>query len=475
MPAEDFWQPVYNAFDPWKRLWGEKLDTFFVEREHSPLRPLTAQFRPGRDVQKTLLVGHRGSGKSSELLKLVRNIGEDFSTVWFDANLNLNIFTANQVELLFLIGVAVYRVAEQEDLHPKKQNLDLLIDCLQTLVREQTQQTDFVLDAGRLMTNVICFGLPAIIGATAGPAAGAGVAALTALARELAQEAFSLGLRKEEVAHLEVEPRIWDIARAVNLIIADVEQKAGKPVLMVVDGLDRLEPDPARDIFVNSQVLSLPNCRVIYVTPIALYYSPDFAQTRQQFAMAEFPNVKLHERNTPGTLYKAGMKTMREVARRRLRALGYEPEMVITRNSLNLLAVMSGGVMREMVSLMREAIVQAEVAGETRITLRAARAAVYKLRRQYAAGLRWENYQQLKAFWDTGTLPQGEIGNTFLRNNYILIQANDTVWPEVHPNVRPLLERISLRPPTCSQDSPAGNSGDRERRRRTWNLEPLRH
>jgi len=442
MPTEDFWQPIYNAFDPWERLWGEKLDTFFVEREHSPLRLLTAQFRPGRDVQKTLIVGHRGSGKSSELLKLVSNIGRDFFTVWFDANLNLNIFTANQVELLFLMGVAIYRVADQEGLHPKEQNLDLLIDCLQTLVREQTKQTGFVLDAGRLMSNVICFGLPAIIGATAGPAAGAGVAALTALARELAQDTFSLGLRKEEVARLEVEPRIWDIARVANLIIADVEQKAGKPVLIVMDGLDRLEPGPARDIFINSQVLSLPNCRVIYVTPITLYYSPDFAQTRQLFAMAEFPNVKLHERNAPDTLHKAGMRTMREVTRRRLRALGYEPEMIITRNSLNLLAVMSGGVMREMISLMREAVVQAEIAGETRVTLQAARAAVYKLRRQYAAGLRQEHYRELETFHATGIPSQSESCDDLLRNLYILSYINDQLWYDIHPNVRPLLEGI---------------------------------
>jgi hypothetical protein len=442
MPTEDFWQSIYNAFDPWERLWGKKLDTFFVEREHSPLRPLTAQFRPGRDVQKTLLVGHRGSGKSSELLKLVSNIGQNFFTVWFDANLNLNIFTANQVELLFLLGVAVYRIAKQEELNPNRENFDLLTDCLQTLVREQTRRTDFVLDAGRLLTDVICFGLPAIVGATAGPAAGAGVAALTALARELAQETFSLGLMREEVARLEVEPRIWDIARAVNLIIADVERKAGKPVLLVVDGLDRLEPGPARDVFVNSQVLSFPNCRVIYVTPITLYYSPNFSQTKQQFAMAEFPNVKLSHRLNPDTPYPTGLETMGKVVHRRVHALGYEPEHIISADALDLMARMSGGVMREMVSLMREAVVQADVMGETKVTLPAARAAVYKLRRQYAAGLREEHYHELQKFNVTHIPSRNEVCSDLLRNLYILSYTNEELWYDIHPNVRPLLEGI---------------------------------
>ena len=440
MPAEDFWQPIYNAFNPRERLWGEKLDTFFVEREHSPLDKLRVQFRPGRDMQKTVLVGHRGSGKSSELLKLVSTIGPDFFVVWFDANLNLDIFSANQVELLFLLGTAIYQVAERAGVKPSRKHFDLLTDCLQTLVREQTHRTDFVLDVGRLLTNIACFGLPVIAGAAAGPAAGAGVATLTALARELTQDAFSLGIKREEAARLEVEPRTREIARAVNLIIADVEQKAQKPVLMVVDGLDRLDPGPAHDIFVQSQVLSLPSCRVIYVTPIALYYSPDFTQTRQQFAMTEFPNVKLHERNDPDTPHKSGTRTMREVVRRRLRALGYDPEAIISRNALSLMVKMSGGVMREMVSLMREAVVQAEIAGETQITLRSARAAVYKLRRQYAAGLRQEHYRELENFRATGIPSQSKSCDDLLRNLYILSYINDELWYDVHPNVRPLLE-----------------------------------
>ncbi len=445
MPTENFWTPIYNAFNPWERLWGDKLDVFFVEREHSPLRKLMVQLRPDHDVQKTLLVGHRGSGKSSELLKLVRNIGPDFFPVWFDANLNLDVFSANQVELLFLLGVAVYRVAEQAGLNPNRKHLDLLTNCLQTLVQEQTRRTDFALDVGRLLTNVVCFGLPVIVGAVTGPATGTGVAALTTLVREVAQDAFSLGLERKEVARLEVEPRTRDVARAVNLIIADVEQKTGKPVLMVVDGLDKLDPAPARDIFINSQVLSLPTCRVIYVTPITLYYSPDFAQTRQQFAMAPFPNVKLHEQDDSDTPHKSGIRTMREVVRRRLRALEYKPEAVISQQALSLMAKMSGGVMREMVSLMREAVTQAEIRGETSVTAPISRAAVYALRRQYAAGLRREHYRELEDFHTTGVPSQSKECHELLRNLYILSYINDDFWYDVHPNVRPLLEGIRSR------------------------------
>jgi len=445
MPAEDFWPPIYNAFNPWERLWGNKLDTFFVEREHSPFGKLTVQLRPDHDVQKTLLVGHRGSGKSSELLKLVSSVGEDFFTVWFDANLNLDIFSANQVELLFLLGVAVYQVAEREGLSPNRKHFDLLTDSLQTLVREQTSRTDFILDAGRLLTNIVCFGLPVIVGAAAGPAASAGVATLTALVRELAQDTFSLGLERKDVARLEVEPRTRDIARAVNLIIADVEQKADKPVLMVVDGLDKLEPGPAHDIFINSQVLALPACRVIYVMPITLYYSPDFTQARQQFAMAPFPNVKLSHRFDPGTDYPEGLETMMEVVYQRLRALEYEPEDVVSEDVLKPMARMSGGVMREMVSLMREAVTQAEIRGETRVTEPIVRAAVYALRRQYAAGLRLEHYRELESFRTIGVPSQSEECHDLLRNLYILSYINDGLWYDIHPNVRPLLEGIERR------------------------------
>ena len=133
---------------------------------------------------------------------------------------------------------------------------------------------------------------------------------------------------------------------------------------------------------------------------------------------------------------------MREVARRRLRTLGYEPDKVVSRNALSLMVKMSGGVMREMVSLMREAVVQAEISEERQITLRAARAAVYKLRRQYAAGLRQEHYETLENFLSTGLPAQSSVSDDMLRNLYILSYINDQLWYDVHPNVRPLLEGI---------------------------------
>jgi hypothetical protein len=443
MPSESYWQPMYNAFDPWERLWGKKLDYFYVEREHSPLKSLMTQFRPGRDVRKTLFVGHRGSGKSTELLKLVSAIGRSFVVVWLDAHLNLETLRGGSLELLFLMGVAAFRVAVQSGFKPERRYFEQLTGAVQTLVREQTGRSQVRLDPDSVLTNIVCYGLPVILGATAGPVLDAGRANVATLARERLLDTFSFGVRRDEMELLGLAAPTREITSAVNLVLTDVEKKAGKPVLLIVDGLDRLAPDAAQRVF-ESRVLAFPDCRAIYVTPIALRFSANFAEMRQEFALAEFPNITLHQRGEPNEIHQAGLRTMREVARCRLRTLGYDSAAVISRNALNLLAKMSGGVMREMVSLMREAIVEAEVEGETQIRLRAARSATYKLRRQYAAGLHQEHYETLKTFLVNGRPSQGRHSNDLLRNLYILSYMNDQLWYDVHPNVRPLLDGDTL-------------------------------
>ncbi len=78
-------EQVLRFFDPTKPLTGQALNDWFVSRERSPRQrlkiSLTHQFN---EPQKVLLVGHRGSGKSTELNKLVEEIKDRFHVVGFN-------------------------------------------------------------------------------------------------------------------------------------------------------------------------------------------------------------------------------------------------------------------------------------------------------------------------------------------------------------------------------------------------------
>jgi len=65
--VDELWRPIYNAFDPWRPLFGEELKLYFVPRtdllpENNPLDGMRVEFMESRLPLKVLLTGHRESG-----------------------------------------------------------------------------------------------------------------------------------------------------------------------------------------------------------------------------------------------------------------------------------------------------------------------------------------------------------------------------------------------------------------------------
>ncbi len=437
MDANALWKAIYNAFDPQQTPWEKGAERFYVERHDLPLARLKIELADSARPLKAIVTGHRGAGKSWALARLARDVGDQFFTVWLDVGRSTDIFNVNHVEILFLMGAAVYRAAEQAGLRPDRSRLERLVESLETLVREETGRRDFRVDLDQALEGIIAVGLGAAA-AGAGPA-GMAVAGAAALLRGVR---FTLGISGDVVRRLEVKPRIAEIVSRLNDLLEDVRLVACRPLLLVVDGLGNVELEQARLIFAESLVLYEPSCYVIYTAPILLYYSPDLIGARQLFATHEVPNVRLCYRGRQEERDGAGYALMRQVVETRLRVLGVEPGMVIAPGALDRMIEMSGGVMRELVHLMREASLQVRLAGQERINEAVAAQAILQLRRQYAAGLSLPYYEELKRAHEIGQPTGTEICDKLLQNLYILGYANDELWYAVHPNVRPLIEGV---------------------------------
>ncbi len=87
-----FWNPIINDFQPLITVQPGKVDEFYVDRAagdpaNSTLELLkegllTSLERPA--PYRALLTGHRGAGKSFELIKLGEALAEDFFVVLMD-------------------------------------------------------------------------------------------------------------------------------------------------------------------------------------------------------------------------------------------------------------------------------------------------------------------------------------------------------------------------------------------------------
>ena len=307
----EFWTPIYNAFNPMEPVPQGKMASWFVQRPDSPLKAMMARLAPQRLTQRVLLVGHRSSGKSSELARLGSELAARYNylVIRIDLEQNLEIDRVNPVEVLFLMGAAVYKVAQASLKNkPDQARFDALVDGLNTLVRTQTENRQFSLDVADLLNNLIVFGATALIG----PAA-AGAASL------IKPFSFVSGADYKVVSKLEVEPQIKETLAHLNAIIDDVEAKAGRPLVIIVDGLDKVSLKLAEHLFVTStRFLAGPGCRVIYTAPIYLYYAPRFSTVRGYFNLVGFPNVNLHTRDRQVDVSSSGYQTMRQAVHKRL-------------------------------------------------------------------------------------------------------------------------------------------------------------
>jgi hypothetical protein len=426
----NYWSPVYNAFNPFQPVPPERLDAWFVERPDSPLSAILTHFRPQHLPERLILVGHRSSGKSSELARLATWLAKP-EHGYFVVNLDLsrnvnNINQVNQLEVLFLIGAAVYKLAQEAKLTPDKNRFDALVKSLESIVQTYTENKEFSIDTASLLRGLVCFGA----GVVAGPLGAVVAAGVTETLRDFI---FVSGTDTSIVRKVEVEPQIREMLGHVNAILSDVMAKANGPLALLVDGLEFVQNEEVAELlFVRNRFLADVACRMLYTVPVFVYYQPRFALVRQAFQTVPFPNVRLRQRDNPEKQDEAGYTTMRQVINRRLESVGYKPEAVITRDAVNLLVSASGGLMRDLIRLMRDACVQAEIAGQRTIVPQIASRAVAALRREYRAQLTPKYQRVLDEVRKTHQRAETPECDLMLAGNFILSYSNEEIWYDVH-------------------------------------------
>ena len=429
MPAdEEFWIRLHNAFDPEEVLVGARGDSFYCEREHNPFRHITKDFRRAVQPRRrpiAFFTGHRGSGKSSLLLRLLQHFANDYFVVYFDIEHNIDSQKANQIDLLYLLGAALFRVAEQEKIGPDPKNMEELGRSVSSITRqEKNTRKDEKGNYVEVARGLLGFGASML---------GLGFAEKLT---DAALKPFSLssGVSEETARKREIEPQVQEILNNINLIIGDVETKAGKPILMIVDGLDKIQrPEQAKLIFIDSAALRAPLCRIIYTVPMLIYTSLAFGQAEEDCKSYVLPNVKLYEKSSGKRRYEPGYKTMHEVITKRLASLGLKAEDVFEPDVLDLLILKSGGIMRWLISLVNDSCTEAELRDLDKIDQDAAQQAIATRTVQLAGRLNAEMKAELQKVY-AGKIPSGSpLSSELLHGLLIVAYRNGEAWYDVHP------------------------------------------
>jgi hypothetical protein len=284
-----------------------------------------------KDVQ-ILVYGHGGSGKSTELVKLITDQRDVFFTVRFSAFEQLDLLSITAEDILVVIAEQTVAAANDAGLHVSEKELQPIYNWF---AQEEVSLTDSSESSLEVQAE-----------------AGVGSSALSLLAKLMAsiKSDIKLSSDREHSRVLQIRQRPSALVNQVNLLVDIVRGAlpADKRLLIIVEDTDKLDIEAARRVFIeNVNLLTSITANIIYTIPIFTFHSPDAQIMRNKFdACLSLPMIKVAESN--GTR-AAGFDIVHDIIRCRIWPRWLNEE------AAELLITKTGGVLQHVFEVLNTA------------------------------------------------------------------------------------------------------------------------
>ncbi len=403
---------AYALLDPDRPLEGEWLDRFYAERPaEASIDPLIDELRDldPREDDKTLFTGHRGSGKTTELARLEEALQETHLVIRFNVESLLNLGDVDYADLLVVLGLQVHQKASRLGFGLEKKYLDDLLFWYTTRIFEEDERRKIESEVGGELDAV--------------------------LAR------FSVKLTtdapRRRTIRAEAQANLSDLLERLNALLEALHRASGRRTMIIVDGLDKLyDLKQVSTLFCQgANALLEPQCRVVYTVPLAIYYTEDFQQVRMAFPRTfALPNIKTVERD--GRVCQEGREALRRVLDKRL-----EPHL-LTREAAERLVELSGGLLKELIGLARQAVLRARrLRGDQGpVQPEDVEYAARQVRNTYRGNLTMEQYRELLRIYWGEPFVNSPVSRSLMHNLSLLAYNGGDAWWGIHPIVKPLVE-----------------------------------
>ncbi|MEG4022854.1 ATP-binding protein [Microcoleus sp. S13C4] len=392
----------------------------------------------GRNIQRSqemtcqLYAGHFGAGKSTELLRLEKYLTEQGYFV-------------------------VYFAADAQDINPEDtEYTDILLTCTRHLL-ETIKGADSkpLLDWMKNRWNDLKdFALTEVSFET------------LSLEMQIAQFSKLTANVKTEPSlrqkiREKVNPYTTTLIEALNQFIRDAKKKLPdkySQLAIIADNLDKIVPfskdGGARsnldEIFLDrSEQLKALDCHVVYTVPISMVHSNRAADLSNNYNNAPQVLPMIMLQNPSGEVNQEGLAKMKEVIEKRVKqaapdlSLELETEWFDSTETLEKLCLMSGGHVRNLLSMLQEAINRTQ---ELPITAKAAQRAITNLRNIYRRTADKDDWSILAKVSVSRRIVNDELHRNLLFNRCILeyryYDDDDEMqnWYDVHPLIKGIQE-----------------------------------
>jgi hypothetical protein len=421
MNPEDV-QKVYQVFDPGP-LKPEETELYVdlddVRGSPGIVNNLERRIRLADKPTCQIVAGHRGSGKSTELRRLQKKLEpgpKPLFVVYCEADQDID---RNDVDFPEVLIAIVRQLAAQ--LRDRAE-----INLKPGYFKDRFQRLK------RLMSSEIEFGEAGI---------------------ELGMLKLSSAIRGSPDARLELrkhlEPDTSNWIYAANDLIGDAQLELNRKgyggLVIIVDDLDKMvlrlhaaaECSTCEYLFIHREAqLTAFRCHMIYTMPIALAYSGAEAILTNLYGShpSVVPMTKVRARPPGKKPCEAGVEKFRQIIAKRLERAGFANRDVFAQDKVcDNIIQLSGGQPRELMILMREAIIGSGLPISPAAVDRAKREG----RRAYSRQMRAEHWPIIKAVRKDGRLPRDAKNDSAIRelldSRAVLQYANAEEWYGANP------------------------------------------
>ncbi|MBI4676054.1 MAG: hypothetical protein HY748_00545 [Elusimicrobia bacterium] len=384
---------------------------FYVDRERNPTERLITLFLDSLAHDKILLVGHRGTGKSTELNRIAADsqINGKFAVVRVPAGEVLDLNDMSCVDVIFAIAARAFAAAAGAKVR-------LSGDLLQRL--ESWRATVEVVKTGSESASVET------------------TARLSAWFLEALGKLQSSHETRKEMRR-RMEPRLTELIQIANDILEALRKGlAGRDVLLIVDDTEKGPEVAGRSVFFSGGVsLGQLRCKAVFAFPVDLYASKDFRLIEQNMAGRAFILPNHHVLDQGGREDEQAIGRLRRAAALRL------GEELIDQRALKRAILSSGGNIREFFRLLRDAALVARTASRGSIAADDVAEAESEIRAYYARFLGEAHFKALDEVRRNGRAGSEDVFLDVLRCAAVLEYRNAEPWMGIHPLVVPLLEK----------------------------------
>jgi hypothetical protein len=431
-----------DAFDNFSNdaLTIENFSDFYVQADHTrgekPVstikRILTAHPLESKHI---LFTGFRGCGKSTELIRLQKDLFDNFMVINFSVRRELDSNSFSHTELLIATMKQLFSKAVEE-------NLDIDENVLKPI------------ENWNIVKSLVESNSEGYSGeAESGGSIGAKLPWLLEIFTKLTAKAKLENSYREELKK-EVQPNVTDLISSCNILIREIKillEEKHKGLLVIIEDLDKIDLAVGEDLFLRySERLVSLQINTIYTFPIALRNHENAQAIFNKFeGLEELPMIKTNLKD--GKPMQEGRELLKGIVAKRMSLDLFESEEILTQ-----FIKYSGGVIWDLFRSLRDAMSNALNWGRDKISEDDWQKAYFAAIKNYRPMIAERNRNgQLIKVDDYYTImtnlakssdkqPEFTTATMDLRQNLCILGYNTEGWYDVHPIMKDILIQKKL-------------------------------